>query len=75
MRTKPTPQEHDELDDDELKRIKEILSDAETSARLNNWETEFCDSIRDRITEYGNRARISDAQWGVIERIESKLYG
>ena len=74
MKTKPTPQDHDTLDDDELARIKEILSDAERSARLTDWETEFCDSIRDRVEEYGHRARISARQWEVIERM-GKLYG
>lgn len=75
MKTQPTPQDHDILDDDELARIREILSDAESSPRLSDWETEFCDSIRDRITEYGARARISAKQWDVIDRIEARLYG
>lgn len=75
MKTRPTPQDHDTLDDDELARIKEILSDAETSSRLNDWEEEFCNSIRDRVTEYGARARISAKQWEIIDRIEGKLYG
>lgn len=75
MRTHPTPQDHDTLDEDDLTRIKEICADAESSARLNDWETEFIDSIRDRVTEYGARARISAKQWDIIERIEQKLYG
>ena len=75
MRTHPTPQDHDTLDDDDLARLQEICLDAESSARLNSWETEFIDSIRDRIMEYGARARISARQWEVIDRIEGKLYG
>lgn len=75
MKTRPTPQDHDTLDDDELARIKEICDDAERSARLNDWETEFIDSIRDRVTEYGAHARISAKQWEIIDRIEGKLYG
>lgn len=75
MRTHPTPQDHDTLGEGELDRIKEICADAESSARLNGWETEFIDSIRDRVTEYGARARISAKQWDIIERIEQKLYG
>jgi hypothetical protein len=75
MRTRPTPQDHDILSEDELSRINEILGDAENSARLSDWENEFCDSVRDRILEYGNRARISAKQWDVLDRIENKLYG
>ena len=75
MRTRPTPQDHDVLDDEEYSRIKEILSDAESSSRLNDWETEFCDSVRDRIEEYQQKVRISAKQWEVLERIEGKLYG
>lgn len=75
MRTHPTPQENDILSSEELAQITEIMNDAETSARLNDWENEFCDSIRERILEYGVRARISAKQWEVIDRIEKKLYG
>lgn len=75
MRTRPTPQDHDTLDGEELTRLQEILSDAETSSRLNGWEEEFCDSVRDRVEQYGARARISAKQWEIIDRIEAKLHG
>lgn len=75
MKTRPTPQDHDILDDHDLARLREILSDAEHSARLTDWEANFCDDIRDRVLEYAERTRISAKQWEVIERIEGKLYG
>ena len=73
MRTRPTPQDHDVLSEDELARIRDIMADAEFSSNLTLWEEEFCDSIRERIAEYGGRARISDRQWEVIDRIEGKV--
>ena len=75
MKTRPTPLDHDILDDDELARLREILSDAEHSARLSDWEANFCDDIRERVLEYAERTRISAKQWEVIDRIESKLCG
>jgi len=64
----------DIIDSDQLARVTEILSDAETSTRLSQWENEFCDSLRDRVLEYGERVRISTKQLAIIDRIESKLY-
>ena len=75
MRTMPTPQEHDVLSGSELAQIKEICADAKFAGALNDWETEFIDSIRDRVKDYGDKARISEKQWEVLERIEAKLYG
>lgn len=75
MRTKPTPQEHDVLDDDEIERIEDIIRDAEHSNLLTAWEDEFVESIRDRLFEYGTKTRISAKQWEILERIEEKLHG
>ena len=75
MKTQPTPQEHDILSEDELARLREILSDAEHSARLSDWEMNFCDDLRDRVLDYAERTRVSARQWEVIERIEGRLYG
>lgn len=73
MRTKPTPQEHDILSDDELERIEGVLRDAEDSDVLTQWEEEFVDDLRDRLAEYGTRTRVSAAMWSVIDRIGEKL--
>ena len=56
-------------------RIEEILNDAEDSHRLNDWEIEFCDSLRGAAETYGADMIVSERQWQVIDRIERKLYG
>lgn len=58
----------------ELDSLKELLKDAESCARLSQWEEEFLDDFRHRVLIYGNRLNISDAQWRVIRRIEEKVY-
>ena len=63
-----------ELDDKELAELREILRDAESCARLSQWEEEFADDMRNRVLLYGAETRVSDAQWKVIRRIERKVY-
>jgi len=55
-------------------RLKEILSDAESCARLTDWEETFCDDLRTRMLAYGDRMRLSDKQEAVVMRIEAKVY-
>jgi hypothetical protein len=73
MRTLPTPQDHDVLSDDELERVKDIVDDAAHSNLLTQWEEEFVDGVRDRVAEYGARARISDRMWEILDKIGEKL--
>jgi hypothetical protein len=54
--------------------LEELLADAETCARLSNWERQFLDDIRDRFAEYGTRIKLSEKQLDVLERIENKVY-
>jgi hypothetical protein len=75
MRTRPTPQDHDVLTDDELERIREIVSEAEHSNVLTDWEAAFIDDVGDRLLDYGNKTRISDKMWEIINRIGEKLGG
>lgn len=62
------------IDEQRLKRLKELLADAEACARLTQWEEEFLDGFRARVATYGPDTRISDAQEGVLSRIEAKVY-
>jgi hypothetical protein len=55
--------------------IREILKDAESCARLSQWEEEFCDDMRTRLLTYGDKITVSDKQEAVLLRIETKLYG
>jgi hypothetical protein len=64
----------DELDDKALAGLRELLSDAESCARLSQWEEEFLSDMRDRVVLYGADTRVSDAQWKVLHRIEGKVY-
>jgi hypothetical protein len=76
MRTKPTPQEHDVLSQAEMRRLNEIIDEADhPRSVLNNWEEEFVDDIRERLAEYGEKTRISGPMWEILNRIEGKLFG
>lgn len=72
--SRPTSEPDDTISD-QLQRVKEILDDAENSACLNDWEAQFCDSLRDLVLEYSERTRMSARQWEAFERIEGKLNG
>ena len=67
------PDENGELGDD-FNRVTEILRDAESTTRLNDWENNFLDDLRARILEYRHRTRVSERQMAVLDRIEAKLY-
>lgn len=55
--------------------LKELLKDAESCARLSDWEEEFLSSMRDRVLLNESNTRVSDAQSSVLKRIEAKVYG
>lgn len=42
-----------ELSDKELTDLKELLKDAESCARLSQFEEEFADNMRGRVLIYG----------------------
>ena len=62
------------LDDKQLSRLTEILRDAESCARLTQWEEEFLADMRGRVLIHGSGTRVSDPQWAVLTRIEGKVY-
>lgn len=64
----------DDLDPKAYANLQELLKDAESCARLSQWEEEFLSDMRDRVLLYKERTRISDAQWNVLHRIEGKVY-
>jgi hypothetical protein len=63
-----------ELSDRELAELRELLKDAESCARLSQWETEFCASMQGRLLVYKTETRLSDAQRNALHRIERKVY-
>ena len=62
------------MTEQEHREITEILRDAESCARLSQWEEEFCSDMRGRLLTRGDVLEISDKQWAVIRRIEEKVY-
>lgn len=42
--------------------------------RINDWERNFMESIRDRIAKYTDATLLSEKQAEVLERINKKLY-
>ena len=57
-----------------LKRLKELLNDAEMCPRLNKYEEDFCASMRERVEQRGENMNLSDAQERVLTSIEAKVY-
>lgn len=64
----------DAMDDKEFAELTETLRDAESCARLSQWEEEFLDDLRGRVLTYKERTRISDRQYEILGRIRSKVY-
>ena len=62
------------MTDQEHRQLVEVLKDAESCARLSQWEEEFLDDMRGRVLTQGVDLAVSDKQWGVIRRIEEKVY-
>lgn len=62
------------MDEQQFAALKEILGDAERSARLTTWEEDFCNDMRNRMLQYGQQTNVSVRQWEVLRRIEEKMY-
>jgi hypothetical protein len=62
------------LDEQQVERLRELLFDAESCARLLQWEEEFLDDMRSRFLVHAEKMRISDKQWEILRRIEEKVY-
>lgn len=58
----------------EANLLAEILKDCEITTCLTSWENAFIDDMRARFTQYGERTHVSDRQWGILNRIEKKIY-
>ena len=68
------PEHPDELTPDELADIKSMLQDVDTHGdKLTDWEADFCDSIAQKIEQYGERTFLSERQMEIVERIQRKL--
>lgn len=63
-----------ELSHKQFAELSELLRDAESCARLTQWEEEFLTDIRDRALIHKDNLRVSDKQWEVLRRIQEKVY-
>jgi hypothetical protein len=63
-----------DLDDKTYAGLVELLRDAESCARLTQWEEEFLDDFRARVLLYKQKTQISDQQRTVLLKIEGKIY-
>lgn len=59
----------------DIERLERLFEEADETGdeHLTEWEQDFLESLSDRVAEYGDRTRISERQWEVVERIEGKL--
>jgi hypothetical protein len=62
---------------DDIERLETILKAAAQSrdaGLLFHWEVSFSDDMRDRFEKYGSRIYISERQWAVLDRLETKMH-
>lgn len=56
-----------------IKRLDWILQKAELGeARLSEWERRFVDDLTHRRARQGDRIRLSDRQWEILEAIAER---
>ncbi len=59
---------------EQVEYIVEVLTDAEASPRLTQWERRFVEDNLRHITAQGPGHYFTENQWQVFLRIESKIY-
>lgn len=62
------------LDAEALAKLRELLKDAETCGRLNNFEQNFLADRQAQLAQYGDDIRLSEKQRGVLRKIEEHVY-
>jgi hypothetical protein len=63
-----------ELNDRDYADLVELLKDAESSARLSDWEEDFLSSIRGKVLTQGRAVRVSERQDASLNKIREKVY-
>lgn len=65
----------DELTTSEkVERLRTVIGAAnDFPDNLSQWEKDFLSDFEKKLDQYGDRTRISDKQWVIIERIEGKV--
>ena len=64
----------DALDLELYEEVTDILEAAEQhESRLTPWEVDFVADLQERVSLWGQRVRITDAQIEVLRRIERRI--
>ena len=63
------------IEEDKYKDFVSLIEFARGSKapKLTSWENDFIDSMSEKIEEFGQDVFMSEKQWKIIERIETKL--
>lgn len=54
-----------------IQGVKESMDDPDTE--VTEWEQNFVIDQEKRLIEYGDRTRMSDKQWAILDRIYEKV--
>jgi hypothetical protein len=54
-------------------RLTVILDAADRSTRLGDWQIGFCDDLRNRVAQYGERLILSPRQRDCLAKIAERL--
>lgn len=66
------------MDNDQQDKLNLIITGIKEQGDgcpISEWERDFMISIEERLLEWGERMRVSDKQWAVIDRIYDKVIG
>lgn len=66
---------HKERIGSELKRVQEILQDADAAPNLDDWSSSFVHTLKSLIARHGESTFMSPRQWNALTRLERTLYG
>lgn len=62
------------MDNDQQFKLELIINGAKDDMdKLTEWEQNFLISLEERYNEWGDRTRISDKQWVILDRIYDKV--
>ena len=63
------------IEEDKYKDFVSLIEFARgaKASKLTSWEKDFIDSMSEKIEEFGQDVFMSEKQWKIIERIETKL--
>jgi hypothetical protein len=61
-------------DAERLEAILQAATESRDAGLLTDWEINFSNDMRDRFETYGNRMYVSEKQWAILDRLETKMH-